>query len=106
VNNPNQHWLAPLLPESRLLPAEGILLIIPFPVISLWTHRPIVGLVAEVVKLVDALRSGRSIRKDVGVRIPPSAVFVIRLALELAYSTSSSLPESGGNSLPVLQQPG
>jgi len=28
---------------------------------------------AEVVKLVDALRSGRSVRMDVGVRIPPSA---------------------------------
>ena len=28
---------------------------------------------AEVVKLVDALRSGRSTRKGVGVRIPPSA---------------------------------
>ncbi len=29
---------------------------------------------AEVVKLVDALRSGRSVRKDVGVRVPPSAL--------------------------------
>ena len=29
--------------------------------------------IAEVVKLVDALRSGRSTRKGVGVRIPPSA---------------------------------
>ena len=28
---------------------------------------------AEVVKLVDALRSGRSDRKVVGVRVPPSA---------------------------------
>jgi hypothetical protein len=28
---------------------------------------------AEVVKLVDALRSGRSSRKGVGVRVPPSA---------------------------------
>jgi hypothetical protein len=28
---------------------------------------------AEVVKLVDALRSGRSSRKGVGVQIPPSA---------------------------------
>ncbi len=28
---------------------------------------------AEVVKLVDALRSGRSVRKDMGVRVPPSA---------------------------------
>ena len=29
---------------------------------------------AEVVKLVYALRSGRSVRKDVGVRVPPSAL--------------------------------
>ena len=29
---------------------------------------------AEVVELVDALRSGRSGRKPVGVRIPPSAL--------------------------------
>ena len=29
---------------------------------------------AEVVKLVDALRSGRSSRKGVGVRVPPSAL--------------------------------
>ena len=28
---------------------------------------------AEVVELVDALRSGRSGRKPVGVRVPPSA---------------------------------
>ena len=28
---------------------------------------------AEVVELVDALRSGRSVLRDVGVRIPPSA---------------------------------
>ena len=33
--------------------------------------------IAEVVKLVDALRSGRSSRKGVGVRIPPSALFLI-----------------------------
>ena len=30
---------------------------------------------AEVVKLVDALDSKSSIRKDVGVRVPPSAHF-------------------------------
>ena len=29
---------------------------------------------AEVVELVDALRSGRSGRKPVGVRVPPSAL--------------------------------
>ena len=29
---------------------------------------------AEVVKLVDTLRSGRSSRKGVGVRVPPSAL--------------------------------
>jgi len=28
---------------------------------------------AEVVELADALRSGRSVRMDVGVRLPPSA---------------------------------
>src|SRR6185436_2202274 len=44
------------------------------------THRltpgdtsPTFGARAEVVELVDALRSGRSGRKPVGVRVPPSA---------------------------------
>jgi hypothetical protein len=31
---------------------------------------------AEVVELADALRSGRSVRKDVRVQIPPSAFFI------------------------------
>ena len=31
---------------------------------------------AEVVELVDTLRSGRSVRKDVRVRIPPSALLI------------------------------
>gem|GEM_PF-6183476 len=33
---------------------------------------------AEVVKLVDTLRSGRSSRKGVGVRVPPSAFLFFR----------------------------
>jgi hypothetical protein len=42
--------------------------------LSLWA--PIrFGSLAEVVELVDALRSGRSGRKPVGVRVPPSASF-------------------------------
>ena len=34
---------------------------------------------AEVVELADALRSGRSVLKDVGVQLPPSAPEVISL---------------------------
>jgi len=37
---------------------------------------------AEVVKLVDTLRSGRSSRKRVGVRVPPSAFFVSPVSTE------------------------
>ncbi len=36
--------------------------------------RLFIGKHAEVVELVDALRSGRSGRKPMGVRIPPSAL--------------------------------
>lgn len=37
---------------------------------------------AEVVELVDALRSGRSVRTDVGVRVPPSAFLYLCLSAQ------------------------
>jgi hypothetical protein len=48
---------------------------------------------AEVVELVDALRSGRSGRKPVRVRVPPSALFVTlfsALSVLAALSASSA----------------
>ena len=38
-------------------------------------HRTSLRHFAEVVELVDALRSGRSGRKPVRVRVPPSALY-------------------------------
>ncbi len=36
----------------------------------------VITLIAEVAELADALGSGPSVRKDVGVRIPASAYFI------------------------------
>jgi hypothetical protein len=52
---------------------------------------------AEVVELVDALRSGRSGSNPVGVRVPPSAPAQMKLSADCATSCHSKEPQPKWN---------